>query len=166
MWSCWRHRSSSRKIRSRSWFSCSTGRCTSPRSASEPCDDYRHQDHLHLHLWKPGGISSPVRRGTHSLPGFRLAQRDWARRAWRDRVAVLHRAAELIQERKYDLAAIMSLEVGKSRLEAMGDAEESADLIDYYCAQVEEADGFVRPMGRITPAERNTDVLRPYGVFA
>ena len=60
----------------------------------------------------------------------------------------------------------MSLEVGKSRLEAMGDAEESADLIDYYCAQVEEADGFVRPMGRITPIERNTDVLRPYGVFA
>jgi 1-pyrroline-5-carboxylate dehydrogenase len=60
----------------------------------------------------------------------------------------------------------MSLEVGKSRLEAMGDAEESADLIDYYCAQVEEADGFVRPMGRVTPVERNTDVLRPYGVFA
>ena len=48
----------------------------------------------------------------------------------------------------------------------MGDAEESADLIDYYCGQVEEADGFVRPMGRITPVERNTDVLRPYGVFA
>ena len=60
----------------------------------------------------------------------------------------------------------MSLEVGKSRLEAMGDAEESADLIDYYCQQVEDADGFVRPMTRITPVERNTDVLRPYGVFA
>ena len=43
----------------------------------------------------------------------------------------------------------------------MGDAEESADLIDYYCGQVEEANGFVRPMGRITPIERNTDVLRP-----
>ncbi len=42
------------------------------------------------------------------------------------------------------LAALMSLEVGKSRLEAMGDAEESADLIDYYCQQVEDADGFVR----------------------
>jgi 1-pyrroline-5-carboxylate dehydrogenase len=60
----------------------------------------------------------------------------------------------------------MSLEVGKSRLEAMGDAEESADLIDYSCQQVEEADGFVRSMSRITPVERNTDVLRPYGVFA
>jgi 1-pyrroline-5-carboxylate dehydrogenase len=93
------------------------------------------------------------------------AQRDWARRPWRERVATLKRAATLIRERKYELAALMSLEVGKSRLEAMGDAEESADLIDYYCGQVEEADGFVRAMGRVTPVERNTDVLRPYGVF-
>jgi 1-pyrroline-5-carboxylate dehydrogenase len=102
----------------------------------------------------------------HAVRAAREAQRDWGRRSWRERVATLRRAAELIRERKYELAALMALEVGKSRLEAMGDAEESADLIDYYAAQVEEADGFVRPMGRITPAERNTDVLRPYGVFA
>ncbi|HYF39009.1 MAG TPA: aldehyde dehydrogenase family protein [Gemmatimonadales bacterium] len=96
----------------------------------------------------------------------RQAQRDWGRLPWKERIGTLRRAAELIRERKYELAALMSLEVGKSRLEAMGDAEESADLIDYYCQQVEDADGFVRSMGRITPVERNTDVLRPYGVFA
>jgi 1-pyrroline-5-carboxylate dehydrogenase len=94
------------------------------------------------------------------------AQRGWARLPWRERLAILRRASGLIRDRKYELAALMSLEVGKSRLEAMGDAEESADLIDYYCAQVEDADGFVRLMGRITPVERNTDLLRPYGVFA
>jgi 1-pyrroline-5-carboxylate dehydrogenase len=101
-----------------------------------------------------------------AVDAARAAQREWARLPWRERLAALRRAAALIRERKYDLAALMSLEVGKSRLEAMGDAEESADLIDYYCAQVEEADGFVRPMGRVTPVERNTDLLRPYGVFA
>ncbi len=95
----------------------------------------------------------------------REAQRAWGRRPWQERLAILRRAAALIRERKYDLAALMAIEVGKSRLEAMGDAEESADLIEYYCGQVEEADGFVRPMGRITSVERNTDVLRPYGVF-
>lgn len=94
------------------------------------------------------------------------AQPEWSRRSWRERVELLRRAAAIIRERKYELAALMSLEVGKSRLESMGDAEESADLIDYYCGQVEEADGFVRPMARVTPIERNTDVLRPYGVFA
>jgi 1-pyrroline-5-carboxylate dehydrogenase len=106
----------------------------------------------------PAEVDLAVRRA-------KSAQREWARREWRERVEILRRAADLIRQRKYDLAALMSLEVGKSRLEAMGDAEESADLIDYYCGQVEETDGFVRPMGRITPMERNTDVLRPYGVF-
>jgi 1-pyrroline-5-carboxylate dehydrogenase len=94
------------------------------------------------------------------------AQKGWAGRSWQERVAFLRRAASLVRDRKYELAALMSLEVGKSRLESMGDAEESADLIDYYCQQVEDAAGFVRPMARITPVERNTDVLRPYGVFA
>ena len=101
-----------------------------------------------------------------AVRGCREAQPAWARRPWRDRTALLRRAAALIRERKHDLAALMTLEVGKSRLEAMGDAEESADLIDYYCQQMEDADGFVRPMGRVTPVERNTDVQRPYGVFA
>ncbi|HEY9014655.1 MAG TPA: aldehyde dehydrogenase family protein [Gemmatimonadales bacterium] len=96
----------------------------------------------------------------------RKARRGWGGLPWQQRTAMLRRAAEMIRERKYELAALMSLEVGKSRLEAMGDAEESADLIDYYCGQMEDADGFVRPMARITPVERNTDVLRPYGVFA
>src|SRR6185436_1568956 len=58
------------------------------------------------------------------------------------------------------------LEVGKSRLESMGDDEESADLIDYYCQELEDANGFVRQMAKVTAVERNTDVLRPYGVFA
>ncbi len=101
-----------------------------------------------------------------AVAAARAAQPGWAHRAWRDRVAMLRRAAELIRERKFELAAIMSVEVGKSRLESMGDAEESADLMDYYCQQMEEANGFVRQMARVTAVERNTDVLRPYGVFA
>jgi 1-pyrroline-5-carboxylate dehydrogenase len=101
-----------------------------------------------------------------AVTAARRAQRKWGKRPWQERVSLLRGAASIIRQRKYRLAALMSLEVGKSRLEAMGDAEESADLIDYYCQQVEEADGFIRPMARITPVERNTDVLRPYGVFA
>jgi 1-pyrroline-5-carboxylate dehydrogenase len=31
---------------------------------------------------------------------------------------------------------------------------------------MEDAEGFVRQMAKVTPVERNTDVLRPYGVFA
>jgi 1-pyrroline-5-carboxylate dehydrogenase len=100
-----------------------------------------------------------------AIRAARGAQIDWARRPWRDRVQMLRRAAVLIRERKFRLAAIMALEVGKNRFESMGDAEEAADLIDYYCRQVEEADGFRRPMANPTAIERNTEVLRPYGVF-
>src|SRR5438034_7321214 len=101
-----------------------------------------------------------------AVSAARAAQPAWAHRGWRERVAILRRAAGLVRERKFELAAIMSLEVGKSRVEAMGDAEESADLIDYYCQQVEDANGFVRQMARVTPVEHNTDVRPPYGVFA
>jgi 1-pyrroline-5-carboxylate dehydrogenase len=101
-----------------------------------------------------------------AVKSAKAAQKAWAARPWRERLAIMRKAAAIIRDRKFDLAAVMSLEVGKSRLEAMGDAEESADLIDYYAQQVEDADGFVRPMAKMTPIERNTDVLRPYGVFA
>ena len=60
----------------------------------------------------------------------------------------------------------MAMEVGKNRLEALGDVEESADLIRYYCHQMEANDGFAMPMGRLAEAEATSDVMRPYGVWA
>ena len=94
------------------------------------------------------------------------ARRAWAATPWQERVALMRKAAELVRQRKFEIAAIMAIEVGKNRFESIGDAEESADLIDYYCDQMEQANGFIREMNRITPIETNTDVLRPYGVFA
>ncbi|PCI39565.1 MAG: 1-pyrroline-5-carboxylate dehydrogenase [Elusimicrobia bacterium] len=90
----------------------------------------------------------------------------WRDTPWQKRVEILRKAAHLIRKRKFEFAALMSLEVGKSRMESIGDAEESADLIDYYCKQMEDANGFVTLMDKITPIETNTDVLRPFGVFA
>ena len=100
-----------------------------------------------------------------ALKAAKAAQKGWAALPWQERVRILRRAAEIIRERKFLLAAIMSYEVGKNRLESMGDAEESADLIDYYCQQVEDHQGFTREMAKMTPIERNTEVLRPFGVF-
>jgi 1-pyrroline-5-carboxylate dehydrogenase len=91
-------------------------------------------------------------------------------KSWRDmgfeaRCQIMRKAAEIISEKKYELAAIMSYEAGKSRLESMGDVEESADLIRYYCSQIEDAQGFFRPMGRLSPNEDASSVLRPFGVW-
>jgi len=100
-----------------------------------------------------------------AVRGARRAQKAWAALPWQERVRILRKAAELIRERKFLLSAIMSYEVGKNRFESMGDTEESADLIDYYCQQVEDHGGYTREMARMTPIERNTETLRPYGVF-
>ena len=101
-----------------------------------------------------------------AIAGARAAQPAWAARPWRERVAILRAGAEAISSRMTELAALMSIEVGKNRLESMGDAEEAADLLRYYAAQVEEADGFERPLARLLPGEDTRSVLRPYGVFA
>ena len=90
----------------------------------------------------------------------------WAATPWQERVAILERAADQISEHRDELAALMAMEVGKNRLEALGDVEESADLIRYYCHQMTEHDGFELPMGRLNPVEETSDVMRPYGVWA
>ena len=45
---------------------------------------------------------------------------------------LLRRAVALIEERVYEIGAVLSLEVGKNRMEALGEAQETADLIAYY----------------------------------
>ena len=81
---------------------------------------------------------------------------DWAGTPWQERVSILDRAADLISERRSELAALMAIEVGKTRLEALGDVEESADLIRYYTHQLAEADGFVAPMQRLSRTRRRS----------
>jgi 1-pyrroline-5-carboxylate dehydrogenase len=93
------------------------------------------------------------------------AFRSWSRTPWQERLRILRRAADAISERRNELAALMTLEVGKNRFEALADAEESADLIRYYAQQMEDAGGFDRPMGKLSENERTRDVLRPYGVW-
>ncbi|HJQ96754.1 MAG TPA: aldehyde dehydrogenase family protein [Candidatus Polarisedimenticolaceae bacterium] len=101
-----------------------------------------------------------------ALEGAKRAARMWAATPWPDRVALMRRAAEAISRRRTELAALMSIEVGKNRLEAMGDAEEAADLLRYYAQQIEDAEGFERPLEKLLPGEDTRSVLRPYGVFA
>src|SRR6266511_914505 len=101
-----------------------------------------------------------------AVTSARAAAPAWAETPWRERVAVLRRAADLISDRSNELAALMSLEVGKNRLEALGDVEEAADLIRYYCDQLEANDGFDHKMGQLSPQEHTRSVLRPYGGWA
>ncbi len=106
---------------------------------------------------------SEVRQATAAA---RRAFPGWSHVPWPERLATMRRAAENFRARKYEIAAWLTLEAGKPRLEAMGEVEEAADLITTYSAYMEENRGFVRELDRLSPHEANHSVLRPYGVWA
>ena len=107
----------------------------------------------------------------HAAAALAAGQRafaGWARTPWKERVALLRRAVRLIEERVYAIGAVLALEVGKNRMEALGEAQETADLIAYYCDQVEANDGYAKAMVRDPVAgfeSANASILKPHGVW-
>lgn len=101
-----------------------------------------------------------------AIAAAKAAVDGWRRTPWQERVALLRKAADLISERLFEMGAVMSLEVGKNRLEALGDVEETADLIRYYCDQMEENEGFSVILNSESARHHNRSVLKPYGVWA
>ena len=97
----------------------------------------------------------------------RSAQPGWAATPWQERLALLRAAAELISERQMEYGGLMAIEVGKNRLEALGEVEESADLIRYYAQTWADNSAYDHPMDNLGDAAVHTrSILRPHGVFA
>jgi 1-pyrroline-5-carboxylate dehydrogenase len=102
---------------------------------------------------------------------LRAAHAAWP--AWKDTPAAerarrLRHAGHLIEERVYDIAAALTLEVGKNRMEALGEAQEAADFFQVYCNDFERAHGYQHelpndPLAGYT--SRNRSVLKPYGAW-
>lgn len=103
-----------------------------------------------------------------ALAAARRAFPIWSRMPWQERVKLLRKVVEIIEARLFELGAAMSLEVGKNRMEALGDVQETADLIRYACDQMEANKGYIVEMGKdplIGYEATNISVLRPYGVW-
>ncbi len=103
-----------------------------------------------------------------AIAAARRAFQTWGRTDWRERVTLMRRAADLLDERTFEIAAATSLEVGKTRMEALADVAEAVALIRYACDQMEANDGYVVEMGRdplVGYRATNHSVLRPYGVW-
>lgn len=113
----------------------------------------------------PKGTTDDARK---AIDAALLAFPGWAGLAWQERLKIMRRAADLIDERIFEFAAVLSLEVGKNRMEALGDIAEAAELIRYACNQCEANQGFVIRMGKDPlPAHeaQNISKLVPYGVW-
>jgi 1-pyrroline-5-carboxylate dehydrogenase len=101
-----------------------------------------------------------------AVEAARAAYPAWSALPWQERVHLLKKVAGAIRAHRWDLSALMGFEAGKNRLECVGDVEESADLIEYYCDEMTRNSGFVKEMGRLSENEQNVSVLRPFGVWA
>jgi len=125
---------------------------------------------------------SPIDR-RHLLGHFPAASESEARLAlaaahdafpgWRalpaaERVRLSRRAAQLIEQRVYQIAAALTLEVGKNRMEALGEVQETADFFAIYADDYERQNHFDRALPDDPLPDfrsHNRSVMKPYGAW-
>ena len=111
-------------------------------------------------------------RGTRAdvrdaIAAARAAQPAWAALGWEKRVEIITRAGNLISERLMAYSGINAIEVGKNRMESLGEVEEAADLMRYYAQTAVDNDYYSRSLENLGDESVHTrSVLRPHGVFA
>lgn len=119
---------------------------------------------LHLATFQKGSAKD----AEDAIAAAREAFPKWSRMNWDERVYLMRKAADIIDQRLFEIGAVVTLEVGKNRMEALGDVAEMADLIRYACSQMEANQGYRASMAK-DPLPgydaTNTSILKPYGVW-
>ena len=73
-----------------------------------------------------------------------------------------------MEQRVYEIAAALALEVGKNRIEALGETQETVDFFNHYADDIGRHGGFDHELPNDPLAgavSRNRSVMRPYGVW-
>ena len=115
----------------------------------------------------PDQVVGVFQRGTPELAekAIEAALRvypSWSRRPAQERAEYCIKVADVMRRRRFELAAWMVLEVGKSWIEADADVAEAIDLIHFYGLEaIRYAEE--QPLTRI-PTERNELIYIPLGV--
>ncbi len=85
-----------------------------------------------------------------------------------ERLRLVRRAAALIEERVYHIGAALALEVGKNRMESLGETQETADFFTGYAAEFERSGGYdvIMPDDPLPDwRSHNRSILKPHGVW-
>jgi 1-pyrroline-5-carboxylate dehydrogenase len=99
-----------------------------------------------------------------AIASAKAYQPEWEARGWEARRDIMLHAADVMEPQVFDLGALMTFEVGKNRLEFLGDAAETVEFL-LLSRLITENQGFVRALGSLDGRERNTSVSRPWGVW-
>ncbi|BDW84532.1 NAD-dependent succinate-semialdehyde dehydrogenase [Roseicyclus marinus] len=87
--------------------------------------------------------SAEIADADAALDAAERAMADWAKRTPRDRSEVLRRAWELMTARLEDFARLITLENGKARADAMGEAAYAAEFFRWFAEEAVRADGMI-----------------------
>lgn len=87
--------------------------------------------------------SAEIDDANAALDAAEAAMADWAARTPRQRSEVLRKAWELMTERQEDFARLITLENGKARADAMGEAAYAAEFFRWFSEEAVRADGLV-----------------------
>ncbi|SMD31086.1 aldehyde dehydrogenase family protein [Picrophilus oshimae] len=90
----------------------------------------------------------------------------WFQVPYDARVNIIEKALRMLQERKFEFAALLTYENGKNRYEAMGDVDEAIDFMKYYSMSMIENHGFIKFTGKAYENEESMSFMKPYGLFA
>ena len=104
---------------------------------------------------------------THAQPAMDAALAafpTWSRTPMQQRVDLLLRASQLIQQRYFEFCAWLTFEVGKNFAEADADVGECVDFLEFYAREALRLDGSTTPIQ--FPGERNALRYIPLGVGA
>jgi len=113
----------------------------------------------------PVGDAADVER---AMAAAKKAFPAWRTTPHEDRLRLVRRAAELIEERVYHIGAALALEVGKNRMESLGEAQETADFFTGYAAEFERNQGYdlALPDDPLPDyRSHNRTILKPHGVW-
>jgi 1-pyrroline-5-carboxylate dehydrogenase len=111
---------------------------------------------------EPADVDRAVAAAKGAFPGWRATPPA-------ERAGLAKRASGLLEERVYAIGAALALEVGKNRMEALGETQETADFFSGYAAEYERNAYYdhVLPDDPLTGyRSHNRSVLKPYGVWA
>jgi 1-pyrroline-5-carboxylate dehydrogenase len=108
------------------------------------------------------GNTSHVRQ---AIAAAKKAFELWGRTDYHERVYLCRSVADIIANRKFELAAWVSYENGKNRYEAIADIDEAIDFLCYYSEEMEKNNGFVTMMKSAYPNEKSKAIMKPYGVW-
>ncbi len=114
-----------------------------------------------------------------AIAAANVAFKQWQATPYRERVAIIRKAADIFAREKFAVAAILSIENGKTRYESVGEVDEAIDFLRFYALDMERNKGYVQKrkiagtqskvgagfQGAPGREENVTIAMKPYGVF-